>query len=83
MIKNVIIGILLVLCVLLLVYSSVQQSDATKAQGAAQESALLARKAQEEAKRQQTMAEANAKEVRRQLLIAEQYLLECTQKKKK
>jgi hypothetical protein len=89
MIKNIAIAILVVLCGVLAVYGLVQKTDAQKSQRQAYENqklaevnALLAGKAEEEARKQQKLAEANAKEAHHQLLIAEQNLLECSQKKK-
>jgi len=90
MIKNIVIGILAVLCLLLSVYSVIQKTTADKFQKEvvlqserAESSAMLARAAAEEAKKQRMSAEAIAKEIHRQLLSTEQRLLECTQKARK
>ena len=82
MIKNIVIGILVVLCGLLGVYSLIQQTTARHFQEMAVQNADMAAMQAEEAKKQQKLAEANAKEAHHQLLIAEQNLLECSQKKK-
>ena len=75
MIKNIIIGVLVLLCVMFFFFGFTQHI-------AAEQNAELARRSAYEAENQQMMAEANAKEAHRQLLIAEQNLLECTQTKK-
>jgi cytochrome c-type biogenesis protein CcmH/NrfG len=82
MIKNVIIAVLGVLCVLLLGYSLIQQTEARRQQKVAVENYNLARQTEKEAHQQRVLAQANAEEAHRQKIIAEQNLLECIQKKK-
>ncbi len=80
MIKNSIIGILVVLCVVLSVYSLIQQTEARRFQKIAVQHVEMAARQAEDIRRQQTLAEASASKLHQQLLVAEQNLLECTQK---
>ena len=89
MIKNIIIGVLALLCVMFFFFGFTQHiaaeknaQEAKNQQMMAVANAEMARRSAQEAKNQQVMAEANANEAHRQKLIAEQNLLECVQKKK-
>lgn len=82
MIKNIVIGILVVTCLTLFFFGLTQRASVEKFRNEAVQSAERAARNAEEAQLQQKLAAANAREAHRQLLIAEQNLLECTQTKK-
>lgn len=82
MVKNIIIGLLTALCLVLVVYGMVQQTAAVKAQTEAVANAERAVKYFEEAKKQQKLAELNAEEAARQGQMAEVRMLECLKRKK-
>ncbi len=82
MTKNILIGLLSALCVVLLIFGMIQRTEVKRQEYLAKEQIILALKNREEAQKLQQLAEQNALEARRQSQIAEARLIECAKRKK-
>ena len=75
--KNIIIGILAILCIFFVVYAQIQTNEAVKMQAHAEALALEAEKHRQAANEASQRATESAAEANRQQRIADQALADC------